>query len=390
MKFRLNYHFAVLMIVMIAAEGHSQEVLCTPFASHGERLQTRESLSKSVDRIWESYPDPLVETKAWTGAFWAMGLLLYRPSAALDRLQKLLKILPSTAPEFQRAFLEMLYTLYPGKFTGEIQKGWEHFSNAKNQAMALEYLAKEGKFPKIKPSAVVYNSEWHEAYRDRWHKSGTKKPESHEFLDSTFLPGQAVICSFQHQNRDRPGVLMIRGPEGTWVSDTSGKPLRIPQLARSISNLPYYLTNGNTPQGLFRVGGFGVSENLWIGPTTNLQMVLPFENENAFFSEDSNPETFYQNILGAKLYTYPSLWESYRAGKLGRTEIIAHGTTIDPEFYREQPYFPCTPSLGCLCSPEIWDEGGCRSYSAQAMWIQALQKLNTLPQWLIVAEVSDY
>jgi hypothetical protein len=44
-----------------------------------------------------------------------------------------------------------------------------------------------------------------------------------------------------------------------------------------------------------------------------------------------------------------------RQGKIGRSEIIAHGTTIDPGFFSGKPYYPISPTLGCLCAREIWD-----------------------------------
>ena len=73
---------------------------------------------------------------------------------------------------------------------------------------------------------------------------------------------------------------MIRTGEGKWVTDKKNEPLRYTQLARSITNMPYYLTNGNTPQGLFRITGLDTSNNNWIGPTANLQMLMPFEQNN--------------------------------------------------------------------------------------------------------------
>lgn len=78
---------------------------------------------------------------------------------------------------------------------------------------------------------------------------------------------------------------MIRKKNGAWLADENGKPLKFKQLARSISNLPYYITNGNTPQGLYRVTGFDYSSNEWIGPTKNVQMVLPYENNSSFFMD---------------------------------------------------------------------------------------------------------
>ena len=47
--------------------------------------------------------------------------------------------------------------------------------------------------------------------------------------------------------------------------------------------------------------------------------------------------------------------ESYYAGRIGRSEILSHGTTIDPEYFRGKPYYPLTPTLGCLCAKEIWN-----------------------------------
>jgi hypothetical protein len=47
--------------------------------------------------------------------------------------------------------------------------------------------------------------------------------------------------------------------------------------------------------------------------------------------------------------------EAFIAGKAGRTEIIAHGTTIDPEYFAGQPFYPISPTLGCLCAEELWN-----------------------------------
>jgi hypothetical protein len=184
---------------------------------------------------------------------------------------------------------------------------------------------------------------------------------------------------------------MIRTAENKWVTNKNNEPLRYTQLARSITNMPYYLTNGNTPQGLFLITGLDSSNNNWIGPTTNLQMLMPYEQNNGpeFFSNRSDEidnKKFYQTLLGP-LSNIADLWQSYDAGKIGRSEIIAHGTTIPTNFYKDQPYFPCTPSLGCLCSPEIWNEDGKLVSSVQAEWIAVIKKLPQLPTYLLVIEL---
>lgn len=142
------------------------------------------------------------------------------------------------------------------------------------------------------------------------------------------------------------------------MTGVKGQVLKFPQLARSITNLPYYLNNGNTPQGLFKITGVDTSDNSGIGPTTNLQLIMPFENGPEVFFGTNTSFIFHYNKLLGSLEKYQSLWESYQAGKIGRSEIIAHGTTINPQYYCHEKYFPPTPSLGCLCSPETCKKKG--------------------------------
>ncbi|HMP87909.1 MAG TPA: hypothetical protein PKE63_11565, partial [Lacibacter sp.] len=155
------------------------------------------------------------------------------------------------------------------------------------------------------------------------------------------------------------------------------------------TNLPFYLTNGNTPQGLYRITGLDTSDNDWIGPTTNLQLAMPFERvAMPFFDLPGDEQETYRRLLGPYA-KFAELWESYEAGRIGRTEIIAHGTTIDPGFYAGQPYWPHTPSLGCLCSPEWWNDEGLREQSEQEAWIRWVREGLVQPRWLVVVEIAD-
>jgi len=326
----------------------------------------------------------------WMGAFWAMELMLYKPAVYTSVIPKQIEQLPTLGPGFQRSFFEMLYTLYPGEFTEEVKGIWQQLRSDKVKAMALEYLALSNLLIDVKADNAFTKSAYFSPYTYVRSKSSQSLPAKNLFLDTSFLKDQTVLCSFQSTDRNKPGYLMIRTADGKWLTDNKGNELRFPQMARAINNLPFYLTNGNTPQGLYRINGFDTSDNNWIGPTTNLQMCLPFEKAKLpFFEKDTAYQTVYGKLLGSVLQQYQSLWESFTAGKLGRTEIIAHGTTIDPVFYRKQSYFPNTPSLGCLCSPELWNENGERIYSSQAEWINLVMQFNPLPQYLLVAEVND-
>jgi hypothetical protein len=326
----------------------------------------------------------------WISAYWAMELMLYKPLRYEAILPNHIMEIPKLGPGFQRAFFEMLYTLYPGEFSNEVKLIWQKLRSDKVKAMALEYLALSRTEVDVNADEAFVKSIYFPTYQSVRNKASQPLPSKNVFLDASFLNGQTVLCSFQSTDRNIPGYLMIRTADGRWLKDGNGKEYRFPQFARAINNLPFYLTNGNTPQGLYRINGFDTSDNNWIGPTTNLQMCLPFEKaQQPFFGNDTAYQFFYEKLLGDSLKQYQSLWESFTAGKIGRTEIIAHGTTIDPVFYKNQSYYPHTPSLGCLCSPEQWSEGGLRTYSSQAEWISVVMRLQQQPPYLIVAEIND-
>jgi hypothetical protein len=214
-----------------------------------------------------------------------------------------------------------------------------------------------------------------------------------EVLNKNFLPHQIVMYSFQRKNRDYPGMVLIRNADGNFVKDSSGNLFHIPQLARSISNLPGYLRNGNTPQGIFKMYGFGVSMSNFIGPTANVQMGMPVELSIQKFFDDSTildstwTIDWYQKLIPKKLQNYLPLYGSYYSGIAGRSEIIAHGTTIDPNYYSGKPFYPLTPTQGCLCTKEIWD--GKRLESDQQKLVNGLLKAGGANGYCVVFEIDD-
>lgn len=379
--------FVVLFMILAVEKAATQNTFF--FATK----QCRDSVATQLrQQIYHTLQLPLTDStyEKWMGAYWAMELTQYKSELYEQKISRQIAALPQAGPGFQRSFLEMLYTLYPAVYAKELTAVYKQLKSDKAKAMALEYLSLAGSNAEVEPEDPFRLSPYYEQYLYMRSKEQQPLPLRNQFLDASFLNKQTVLCSFQSANRDNPGYLMIRLPNGTWMKNAKGEELKFTQLARAVSNLPFYLTNGNTPQGLYKITGTDTSENNWIGPTTNLQMILPFESKASdFFGADTLYEAFYKNLLGTKLNSYKGLWESYLAGKLGRTEIIAHGTTIDPSYYKAKPFYPNTPSLGCLCSPELWNENGERVFSKQAEWMKVLQSLTAKPVYLIVAEIKD-
>ena len=118
--------------------------------------------------------------------------------------------------------------------------------------------------------------------------------------------------------------------------------------------------NGSTPQGVYSIQGTNVSHNNFIGPTPTLQLLLPFENKwEKYFKQDWNNSQdslmIYKNLLPPGWRNYEPMLEAWNAGKTGRTAVIAHGTALDPEYFKGKPFYPLTPSQGCLCAKELWN-----------------------------------
>jgi hypothetical protein len=156
--------------------------------------------------------------------------------------------------------------------------------------------------------------------------------------------------------------------------------LKIKLLARSITNLPGYITNGNTPQGVFSVQGFGISDNVFIGTSPTVNTVLPWEVSPTEFTFGENKSSKWKLEIYNQFF--PKSWNTYLpknmafyAGQAGRGEIIVHGTTIDPGYYSSEVYYPFTPSLGCLCTLERWNVAdGSLLESEQMKLVNALKK----------------
>jgi hypothetical protein len=96
---------------------------------------------------------------------------------------------------------------------------------------------------------------------------------------------------------------------------------------------------------------------------------------------------YYQKLIPEKLKDFLPLYNSYYSGLAGRSEIIAHGTTIDPKFYSGKPYYPLTPTEGCLCTKEIWN--GKRLESDQQKLVNGLLKAGGANGYCVVIELDD-
>ena len=303
----------------------------------------------------------------YQSAFWAISQFQVYNDTVKTIFSRLLASYGDTlAGETRRSFLEAMYAVN----LRDLSSGMKRISAIEKEprlfamiqlwllraqpSSAGELRARAGQFAVDHPDSPV-------ALALADHLSGSKDmlPPLVDLFRYQRTHGQKMVYSFQHGNRDLPGLAIVQLEDGRFARDEKGRLIMIPQLARSASNLPYFLTNGNTPQGIYSILGIGVSRNNFIGPTPNLQLIMPNESAwSSFFHapmDTTDLTEAYNSLLPSSWERYSPMQESFIAGLAGRTEIIAHGTTIDPEFFAGKKYYPVSPTLGCLCAREIWD-----------------------------------
>jgi len=349
--------------------------------------------------------DPLNEENEgeWNDALWSLELLQYKDDFTTQKMAVAWSKVAQLSDYFQKNLLETTYSLYKTEFKTPVLQLMRQTKSVSIFIRCAEYILRadpvngkatvaalmQSKFPGNNAVGLQILQSRIDA------KKAQPRPPLQDLLDSNFLKGQTVIYSLQRSSRDYAGLVIIRKPDGTFLKDAAGNYFHTSQLARAITNYPFYITNGNTPQGILRFSGFDISRLLYIGPTPNLQLQLPYEIPVAAYFADSTlmgmpwNKELYIALLPASWKNYNAIYESYYAGSIGRSAIIMHGTTIDPEFYKAATYYPQTPSLGCLCSYEEWDEAGYRITSNQQQIKNALDSMGSSNGYVVVIDIDN-
>ena len=401
---------ALLFISILLIQCSSKKYSETDFYSEATFKSEREKfLDKSINQtITESLLLPLNDSteNKHMSAFWAMELIQYRNRITDTSIKYSLKDFYKRSVNFQRALLEVIYTLYQNEFSNEVRQLISSLNDPKLFAMCIHYLKSNTDVEILKKLTEDFALKFSPAVEtpiitmlkydlNSEFERGIKLPSLSDLLKNDFGRDKIIIYSIQRLNRDYPGLLIIKKPDGSFLRDETGEIFSIPQLARAITDLPGYITNGNTPEGILSIQGIDVSKNVFIGPSPNLQLVLPHEiSPQIYFHNEINDsvwsEKYYSDLLPDSWKEYMPMYEAYYAGKAGRNEIIAHGTTIDPGFYNNKSYYPFTPSLGCLTTKELWSyETGKIIESDQIRLMNAFNDAGTDNGYFVVVNIDD-
>jgi hypothetical protein len=314
--------------------------------------------------------------------------------------------------ETKRAMLETVYGVYPDQYIQSIQLLLAKETNPMLFAMAAAYSLRYDTSKvntatirkRIKEQFPGYSNITVLAELDKYLNSYTRyKAPAPADLIELFRHQQVVkkkvIYSFQRHSRDYPGLAIVQNADGHFMRYSDGRLMVFEQLARSASALPYFIPDGNTPQGIYSIQGTAVTYNKLIGPTPNLQLIMPYERkwttyfhagDSAVWTPNHDMLWSYLQLLPSSMRNMPSLTEAFYAGKLGRNSIIAHGTTIDPEYFKNKPWYPLTPTMGCLCAKELWNvSNGRLLVSDQFNLVSAFSATAGSRGYLYVIDIDD-
>ncbi|TKK67722.1 hypothetical protein FC093_13305 [Ilyomonas limi] len=272
----------------------------------------------------------------------------------------------------KRAFIEAVYSVYPHNYTAWFKQLIAGETEPKLFCMQAVYLYKndssrqniqqlERQIKKnFGANDTIFLLQLLKSYLNNEQTYKQKElPNINKLFAYRKAAGSATVYSFQRWNRDYPGIAVVQNPDGCFARDSAGRLLLFEQLARSASNMPYFISSGSTPQGIYSIWSTAKSINKIIGPSPNLQTVLPFEDDPLYWGSqyDSSKDALrnYIDLLPMEWRNYLPMLEAFDAGKAGRNAIIAHGTTIDPSYFKGKPYYPISPTLGCLCAKESWN-----------------------------------
>lgn len=338
----------------------------------------------------------------------AISQFLFMNDDVQKGFEKLFFKYDSLGYDTKKAFLEALYAVYPKKYFNNVQEILIKENDPKLFSMCAVYLYRADtsaencnaikikmveQFPGYDTLSILNELQNYLTYHSSFihHKT----PDIVQLFSYQKNNNQKIIYSFQRWNRDYAGLAVVQNADGSFVKDANGRLLIFEQLARSGSDLPYFITNGSTPQGVYSIQGTSVAHNNFIGPTPNIQLIMPFESTwKKYFHADTDSVQdslmLYKKLLPPAWRNYEPMMEAWNAGKIGRTEIIAHGTAIDPEYFKDKPFYPLTPTLGCLCAKELWNPtSGRLLVSEQFNLISAFQSTTGNKGFLFVINIDD-
>jgi hypothetical protein len=213
-----------------------------------------------------------------------------------------------------------------------------------------------------------FKDEW-ALYNEATNPNFLSAEEVQKLLD--FKNHKLTVFALLNPNRERPGVLIVRAPNGQFLKNDQSHVWSIPILGLSGRGLPFHHSNGCTPTGVF-----------------TLDSVMPEANQTDIFGnyrrlivnfiKASDQEVEIKKLL-PKSHHQLNWWKPSVVGReLGRNLLRIHGTGRQNR-NPLTPYYPFYPTSGCLATNES-DLFGIKKARDQRLLLDALMDALNLPK----------
>lgn len=244
--------------MILIVSGHSCQLkIVNPLTEKSERARLVAEKTHFIDTVFLQLPG-INNEKSYKGAFWASELMLRTGDQAKKNLKYALTHFSIYSEDFKRSILQHIFTLYPTDFVRQTDSLILLELNEKRFAMMANYLIRQNI-----GSSENYIETMKQRFTD-WEKNpilcgfatehstqlAISKGQIEDLVAFRKANKEPTIFVFVNKNRDLPGVAMIQNEQGEFLKENNDT-LRIRLLACSITNLSGYLTNGNTPEGVF-------------------------------------------------------------------------------------------------------------------------------------------
>ena len=406
-----NYRLLIILLFIGLININAQNSdylknLKSDFAKGENKEKYYTNLVKNIDLTFGK--KKLVSSAEWIKALRdAQSIFLKKPNVK-EGIEYSLQQKVVNNLKLQRTALEIAYTLYPKAFNSIVKNIYKKTNDPISYSISAHYLLRNEnaqadklkyiedikiKFPNYERNEILksLNNDFKNILLSGRHQN----PKIEDILNHKFQNGKTIVYSIHRKNRKIPGITIVKKPDGKYLRNSDNSIFQIPQLALSYSDLPGYLPNGNTPQGIYSVIGWYISNTETIGPTPAVLVRSPFEvNPSTFYHKQNSRNSWnledYKNLLPETWKDYLPIHGSYFAGKIGRRLIIIHGSTDETSYFKNEVYFPLTPTRGCLSSKEIWDyKTGKLIESDQLKLVNALKRVDQWKGFLVVIELDN-
>lgn len=196
-------------------------------------------------------------------------------------------------------------------------------------------------------------------------------PPLKDLLDWTIAPNQPQLYVLCRPDRGTLCQTVLKNGKGEFVRQADGKLWSVPLLLRSIHNLNWIFTRGQTPQGIYRIESTVPQPDHSFfrayGLFPLVKLFVPFEAGAQQFVPGQRGGfngnlTTYQALLPPSWRSYFPMQETYWAGKAGRGLFRIHGSGESPDFFSNNKEYPNSmgwnPTIGCLSARELYDDSG--------------------------------